>query len=330
MLPVAVGPRRGRRRGAGITRRRGARRVLTLDRAAAWLRPRFVFAALAGRSSGPRGSSAARSARPPATCTISASASARPTRRAPSSAWTTSRFTPRRSASARGAAARFTTSNSPPGTSRGSSPGRVRRQARGVPQPAVLRAVVRADRGAKPYLASRLDLDWASASCPYALAATTARADLDALRAGLWGTDVLACVCRGRLRAIEFTEPVLVFAGRLSAASPRDRLFFAGMLAALLWFKPPLLIGFDGVVATGLFATLWRALARVDLSAAGSLFGLTLPLDPRCVAGVLRATSRSATPAFDSFEWWKAHSARAVLAVVAHARRGAVADGCSG
>ena len=154
-----------------------------------------------------------------------------------------------------------------------------------------------------PYLASVWI--WSGLSLlAYALAARLAVPG-HALHYGLWGLTFLpafAAIGYGQSSLLS----VLVFAGvyRLLAGG---RLTAAGLLAALLWFKPPLLIG---LILWWLLD--WRRLwpALIALGVGGSLlYTLTVPLIPAAWHAFFASLGENA--AFDSFEWFKAHSARA-------------------
>ncbi len=81
----------------------------------------------------------------------------------------------------------------------------------------------------------------------------------------------------------------------------------AGVVAAALWFKPPLLLGL-----LAWWALDWRRYwpAVVGLTAGGALlFALTLPVVPDAWEQFFVRFGPNLK--FDSFEWWKSHNARA-------------------
>ena len=81
----------------------------------------------------------------------------------------------------------------------------------------------------------------------------------------------------------------------------------AGLVAALLWLKPPLLMG---LVVWWLFdwRRYWPALAVLAAGGAG-LFAATLPVVPDGWHQFVATLRQNAE--FDGFEWWKSHNARA-------------------
>ncbi len=125
-----------------------------------------------------------------------------------------------------------------------------------------------------------------------------------------WRTTVWAATFLPSFAAISYGQTsllsLLVFAGvyRLLA---RGYLTGAGLLAGLLWFKPPLLLG--------LF--LWWLLdwrrywpAFVAAGCGGALlYALTVPVVPEAWSAFFDTLRENAK--YDSFDWWKAHSARA-------------------
>ena len=125
------------------------------------------------------------------------------------------------------------------------------------------------------------------------------------LRAGLWGLTFLpafAAIGYGQSSFLSLLVFAVVY--RLLSAG---NLTAAGLVAALLWFKPPLLIG---LVAWWLLD--WRRYwpAIIGLGCGGALlFVLTLPVIPDAWHGFFVSLGGNAQ--FDSFDWWKAHSARA-------------------
>ena len=124
-------------------------------------------------------------------------------------------------------------------------------------------------------------------------------------RAGLWGLTFLpAFMAIGYGQSSLLSLLIFAVIHRLLAAGKPT---VAGLVAALLWFKPPLLIG---LIAWWLLD--WRRYwpALIALGCGGSLvFTLTVPLIPDAWHGFV--VSLGGNAAFDSFDWWKAHSARA-------------------
>ena len=125
-----------------------------------------------------------------------------------------------------------------------------------------------------------------------------------------WRTTMWAATFLPTFTAVSYGQTSLlslcVFAGvyRLLA---RGHLTGAGLLAGLLWFKPPLLIGlflwwlFD-------WRRCWPALIGAGCGGA-LLYSLTVPVVPDAWGAFFASLGPNA--GFDQFDWWKAHSARA-------------------
>jgi hypothetical protein len=112
---------------------------------------------------------------------------------------------------------------------------------------------------------------------------------------------VFAAVSYGQNSLLSFA--VLCGAFRLLAAG---RPFAAGLVAGLLWFKPPLLLG---LVVWGLLdiRRLWPAAVGVVVCGAALTLG-TYPIVPGAWEGFF-ATLRD-NMGFANFDWWKMHNAR--------------------
>ncbi|HET6575768.1 MAG TPA: glycosyltransferase 87 family protein, partial [Fimbriiglobus sp.] len=84
------------------------------------------------------------------------------------------------------------------------------------------------------------------------------------------------------------------------------RPFAAGLVAGLLWFKPPLLLG---LVVWGLLdlRRLWPAALGVVVTGAVLTLG-TYPIVPGAWEGFRRSLEQNVE--FANFDWWKMHNAR--------------------
>jgi alpha-1,2-mannosyltransferase len=116
-----------------------------------------------------------------------------------------------------------------------------------------------------------------------------------------------AVLSYGQTSLVSF--PVFVIVYRLILA---ERKFLAGLVAALLLFKPPLLMGFFVWWALD-FKNYWRAWLG-GFVGGWLLLGFSYPIVPDAWHAFVAQLAENVR--FDNFEWWKSHNVRALWRLI--------------